>query len=94
MGVGGGVGGGGGGEGGSGTSDESGGSFSAPCFRALRRIDLSGNEGLKKVSGIGRGAAMPALREVVVDRGVRVEEEEEGEGGVRENRGAVEVVEV
>ena len=38
---------------------------------------------------------MPALREVVVDRGVRVEEEEEGGGGGRREGGrAVEVVEV
>ena len=69
--------------------DDDGKRKSKPCFRALRRIDLSGNPGLKEVCGVGRGEAMPALREVVVDRGVRlvvVEEEEEGKG--------VEVVEV
>ena len=80
----------GGGGGGSSDDYDSGGSESSPppSFRALRRIDLSGNEGLKKVCGIGRGAAaMPRLREIVVDRGVWVEEE----GG---GRGAVEVVEV
>ena len=75
---------GGGGSGGGSDGGGSGGNESpapAPSFRALRRIDLSGNRGLKRVCGIGRGAAaaMPALREVVVDRGVRVEEEEEGE---------------
>lgn len=61
--------------------DDDGKRKSKPCFRALRRIDLSGNPGLKEVCGLGRGEAMPALREVVVDRGVRlVVEEEEGEG--------------
>ena len=90
---------------GGGESDDGSGSgaSAAPSFRVLRRIDLSGNPGLKKICGIGRGAAMPALREVVVDRGVRVEEkeevEEEGEeggggGGRREGGQAVEVVEV
>ena len=91
------------GGGGSGGGSDGGGSSGnespapAPSFRALRRIDLSGNRGLKMVCGIGRGAAaaMPALREVVVDRGVRVEEEEEGGGGGRREGGrAVEVVEV
>lgn len=90
---------GGGGSGGGSDGGGSGGNESpapAPSFRALRRIDLSGNRGLKRVCGIGRGAAaaMPALREVVVDRGVRVEEEEEGGGGSREGGRAVEVVEV
>lgn len=65
----------------------------APSFKALRRIDLSGNEGLKEIRGFGRGAAMPDLREIVVDRGVRVigdAERAEARGG--EER--VEVVEV
>ena len=59
---------------------------SSSSFEALRRLDLSGNEGLKEVCGIGRGRAMPGLREIVVDRGVRVV--------VGEERGGVEVVEV
>ena len=93
-----------GGDGGSGGSENNP-PPAPPSFRALRRIDLSGNPGLKEVRGIiGRGgaaaAAMPALREVLVDRGVRVVVDEEGEGeekgggGEREGGQAVEVVEV
>ena len=57
-------------------------SSTAPSFQALCRIDLSGNEGLQEVRGVGRGAAMPGLREIVVDRGVRVFVSEGGKGGV------------
>ena len=90
------------GDGGSGGSEKN--PPAPPSFRALRRIDLSGNPGLKEVRGIierggAAAAAMPALREVVVDRGVRVVVDEEGEGGEKGGGGkrggqAVEVVEV
>lgn len=60
----------GGGGGGDDVDDEK--SSAAACFRVLWRIDLSGNKGMKEVSGIGRSRTTPALREVVVDRGVKV----------------------